>query len=1436
MAEETLRLHPHCVYVKQKTLARRETLSPPLTRPLGEYPLWWLVVVVAESRASASCPSGSADAILALVNAGANVEAEDKDGLTALHCAASRGHTDCLETLLTLCGAQVDVMDSHGCTALFYAATLGHADATRLLLGHGADPNRQDRKGRTPAHCGAAKGQLETLRLLAAHGASLWLRNVRGDLPLHDAVASGRTELVRWLLGRRPDAADVVMDHGALLNPVMRSGRGAMLTPLDAALHRGNRGVAKYLQLHGGVPAARLTDKAARLRGATQQHRGVPAARLTDKAARLRGATQQHRGVPAARLTDKAARLRGATQQHRAALSETPASEVRFSGTPECLVQPRLGASLAASPLATLHPDLPRADSRALQVRLSDDVAVRHVERLVPVCAHDHDHDHDHHCRCRGHSRRASSSDDEQRSRRRRHHHRHPHQHQRRRRRPHSPKTSCFLSVLRVLEYLPMKVSDTRNWKDIYQKYVQNAPHRSCPGRRRQKRRASGDHQGRRRQQGRSSSASGGASSGGGDEERDRRRRQRQGQARGPRGRRSASASASASPSASDSSDSARRGGRRRRRHGEQRKRAGSASEEADQGEEEAEEEEGEVGRKGEGRGAAKEPRDGRVGGGGVVDDDDDDDDDNDVQVCVGKRAAARRRGERRHGTATSGKASAPASRKTEEEKKSRTKHRELAVVKEEEVKKKTAVQSSVEARSSKKKNNSGTSASNGEASKSEAKKTNAKVRIADEEAKTLSKGISGDAERAEDTQTSSSTTVARELLKAISTEKSVTSIDDEVAPEEPPKEHLAREPLRDESPSEDQPTAEAPDEGGGLGEEASRDAEAAEPFAGLPKERTDSVYTTSLDEGATQQVVTAIVHHEPADDSERTSLQPSELEADNVPADRDEQAPAEDRQHPSEVTEDGQPADVDTSTIDKKPSIVKQEKIEDSTVKDDSNAMEEGIDGGEEVDTGADNTKGCESADQDEQSTGEKNPEEEPAENESLKGEADDDGGKSDSENNGADEKRHDVSEAGSGVVGESRKDVSRADDEVSTADAVDEEGVVADASEATAASSSRMAPSEVVDSEERVSTTEQDPASRRRRQSTMSGAAEIPSDEEAPARRESATRTSSTSTLPAKESQEESGGESEGDEGREQEELEVEDGVQKWEEGEEEAVAAAGARAAGVPRPCRQDGRPPLSTVSVTQAVQNSMRKYHMERRIFQQLLELKRLQIRAGRANEHVLVKRLVDDYRRAGLIVGLKGFHGPFTFRAFEKYLYDQLRTLQSAERRLVPRLKSSDDLEKLSAALRRAKLNNLLPPGDPALCTHGTHRCHHAAHAYTGVPCAAYIAPRLNHHQLPKTAATPFLPRIHTGAAPGGGGRPAGAAKGAATAAGRAVTLELGAGGRHVIALPAERDRDKRYYVSFTIKGGGGGAPGAVAAAAGAAPDREDGRHRHAKSL
>ncbi|KAJ8963273.1 hypothetical protein NQ318_018740 [Aromia moschata] len=154
--------------------------------------------------------AGSAKAVLALVRAGAAVEAADKDGLTALHCAASRGHTDCLDTLLTLCG----LPRRHRQQRLHCAPLRRHADATALLLAHGADPNRQDRKGRSPAHCGCAKGQFETVKLIGSHGANLWLRNARGDLPLHEAAASGRRDLVKWLLEMRPSQVNARNNDG----------------------------------------------------------------------------------------------------------------------------------------------------------------------------------------------------------------------------------------------------------------------------------------------------------------------------------------------------------------------------------------------------------------------------------------------------------------------------------------------------------------------------------------------------------------------------------------------------------------------------------------------------------------------------------------------------------------------------------------------------------------------------------------------------------------------------------------------------------------------------------------------------------------------------------------------------------------------------------------------------------------------------------------------------------------------------------------------------------------------------------------------------------------------------------------------------------------------------------------------------------------------
>ncbi|KAH7646073.1 ankyrin repeat domain containing protein [Dermatophagoides farinae] len=236
-----------------------------------------------------SASSGNHDALLVLVKAGAEISQQDKDGLSALHCASSRGHYRCVHTLITMCGADVHQLDSGGCTPLFYAVALGHPDCVRLLLESGAQLDHQDHKGRTAAHCGASKGQLETLKILQEHGANLWLKNVRGDLPLHDAVKSGRVDLVKWFLDQSPESVNEVnlcgrsplhiaafnhnleicsllVSYGAHMNPIMKV-RNQYLTPLDAALQNGSvrsttasnlNELLDYLRRQGAQPLSQI--------------------------------------------------------------------------------------------------------------------------------------------------------------------------------------------------------------------------------------------------------------------------------------------------------------------------------------------------------------------------------------------------------------------------------------------------------------------------------------------------------------------------------------------------------------------------------------------------------------------------------------------------------------------------------------------------------------------------------------------------------------------------------------------------------------------------------------------------------------------------------------------------------------------------------------------------------------------------------------------------------------------------------------------------------------------------------------------------------------------------------------------------------------------------------------------------------------------------
>lgn len=81
-----------------------------------------------------------------------SIEDTDENGMSLLHWAADRGHTEIVRCLLEK-KINVNMQDDEGQTALHYAASCGHLDIIRVLLDHGADPSIQDSDGLRPEDC-----------------------------------------------------------------------------------------------------------------------------------------------------------------------------------------------------------------------------------------------------------------------------------------------------------------------------------------------------------------------------------------------------------------------------------------------------------------------------------------------------------------------------------------------------------------------------------------------------------------------------------------------------------------------------------------------------------------------------------------------------------------------------------------------------------------------------------------------------------------------------------------------------------------------------------------------------------------------------------------------------------------------------------------------------------------------------------------------------------------------------------------------------------------------------------------------------------------------------------------------------------------------------------------------------------------------------------
>jgi len=169
---------------------------------------------------------GNAELVRELINSGANVNAAQADGATALQWAAYNSDEELAKFLLDH-GADLNMGNRNGSTPLWLAARRGDTDMIEVLLAGGADANEELPLGRRPLMLAARSGVVEAVAALLDAGAD----------PNAAEAERGTTALMQAADQGHADVAKVLIEHGADVAatsaPVMRDGRSAALGNSD---------------------------------------------------------------------------------------------------------------------------------------------------------------------------------------------------------------------------------------------------------------------------------------------------------------------------------------------------------------------------------------------------------------------------------------------------------------------------------------------------------------------------------------------------------------------------------------------------------------------------------------------------------------------------------------------------------------------------------------------------------------------------------------------------------------------------------------------------------------------------------------------------------------------------------------------------------------------------------------------------------------------------------------------------------------------------------------------------------------------------------------------------------------------------------------------------------------------------------------------------
>jgi cytohesin len=187
----------------------------------------------------------STEGVRMLLEAGADPNATDDLGSTAMHAAARVGSDETIRLLLRA-GARPDVRDRNQWTPLLQAAHSGRARAVEALIEGGAGIEEPAHDGATPLMIAANGGDVMAREAMNVEAAEALIR-LGANVNATDE--RGATALIRAVQMNRPDMLACLLRAGADPNLATSDGE----TALSIASARGNEAIEEQLRAAGAT-------------------------------------------------------------------------------------------------------------------------------------------------------------------------------------------------------------------------------------------------------------------------------------------------------------------------------------------------------------------------------------------------------------------------------------------------------------------------------------------------------------------------------------------------------------------------------------------------------------------------------------------------------------------------------------------------------------------------------------------------------------------------------------------------------------------------------------------------------------------------------------------------------------------------------------------------------------------------------------------------------------------------------------------------------------------------------------------------------------------------------------------------------------------------------------------------------------------------------